>query len=96
MTSVRLEPAASWSRVEHYTTEPLRSLREQHVSTTVPDQTAPSTNYLVKTCINARISLFRLIELSELPSIDDAIFGKKTYFKRTLNDCLVYNIQVHV
>ena len=28
MTPVRLEPAASWSRVKHSTTEPLRSLVE--------------------------------------------------------------------
>ena len=27
VTPVRLEPAALWSRVEHYTTEPLRSLQ---------------------------------------------------------------------
>ena len=28
MTPVRLEPAASWSRVNHFTSEPLRSLKE--------------------------------------------------------------------
>ena len=35
MTPVRLEPAASWSRVKHSTTEPLRSMEGSRFSITV-------------------------------------------------------------